>query len=172
MQQAILDNSEFLSTVREYIEPLKDGSLPSLNVQKAIMDQLAKLDGLDTNTLRESGLGRIINFYTRYKRVHPDIARQANRLIDKWSKPIINQNVARPHAAAGDDDDEEDDIDLDRGEDESGSRQSIKRESLLKKKVDERHKASNQSKSTRLPNIIVSLTGTPRWTRDTPANVC
>jgi hypothetical protein len=43
MQQAILDSSEFLESIRRWLEPLHDGSLPSLNIQRSIMGQLKKV---------------------------------------------------------------------------------------------------------------------------------
>ena len=50
---------------------------------------IAQFDVIDKDILKASGLGKIVNFYTRTKRVQPDITRQANLLIDKWSKPIL-----------------------------------------------------------------------------------
>jgi hypothetical protein len=106
----LLENTDFLSAVTNYIEPLKDGALPSLTIQKSILGQLSKVSRLhldcscnllingfhlgqfeliDKDVLKSSGLGKIVNFYTRTKRVQPEITRQANLLIDKWSKPIL-----------------------------------------------------------------------------------
>lgn len=149
MQQAILDDKDFLSVVREYLEPLNDGSLPSLNVQRTILDQLSRMDGIDTEILKESGLGKIVNFYTRYAKVEREIARKANQLIDKWSRPIINQRVVPRQT-----EDELDDDDLDDVEEPAAVKRS-RQESLLKKKVEERHRQQEESKGTRLPSVIV-----------------
>lgn len=150
MQQAILDNPEFLSVVREYLEPLNDGSLPSLNVQRTIIEQLSRMDGIDTEILKESGLGKVVNFYTRYPKVEREIARKANQLIDKWSRPIINQRVAPRR-----NEDELDDDEIDEIEDSAAVKRS-KQESLLKRKVEERHRQQEESKGSRLPSVIVS----------------
>lgn len=46
---------------------------------------------LDTPTLKEARLGPIILFYTKTKRVQPSINRQADALIQAWSRPIIKR---------------------------------------------------------------------------------
>lgn len=46
---------------------------------------------LDTATLKEARLGPIILFYTKTKRVQPSINRQADALIQAWSRPIIKR---------------------------------------------------------------------------------
>lgn len=46
---------------------------------------------LDTTTLKESKLGPIVLFYTKTKRVTPAINRQADALVQAWSRPIIKR---------------------------------------------------------------------------------
>lgn len=46
---------------------------------------------LDTPTIREAGLGPIILFYTKTKRVSPALSRQADALVQVWSRPIIKR---------------------------------------------------------------------------------
>lgn len=46
---------------------------------------------LDTQTLKESRLGPIVLFYTKTKRVTPSINRQADALVQAWSRPIIKR---------------------------------------------------------------------------------
>lgn len=46
---------------------------------------------LDTQTLKECRLGPIVLFYTRAKRVTPEISRQADTLVQAWSRPIIKR---------------------------------------------------------------------------------
>ncbi|KAG8998186.1 Transcription factor iws1 [Tulasnella sp. JGI-2019a] len=90
LQQSIFDNN-LLEGVRKWLEPLPDKSLPALNIQNAFFEALPKLD-IDTNTLKDSGLGKIVLFYTRCKRVTPPIKRAAENLIDVWSRPIIKRS--------------------------------------------------------------------------------
>lgn len=49
---------------------------------------------IDTNTLKDAGLGRIVVFYTRCKRVTPPIKRAADTLVDVWSRPIIKRSAS------------------------------------------------------------------------------
>jgi transcription factor SPN1 len=46
---------------------------------------------LDTQTLKESRLGPVVLFYTKSKRVTPAINRQADALVQAWSRPIIKR---------------------------------------------------------------------------------
>lgn len=87
-----MDNN-LLEGVRRWLEPLPDKSLPALNIQTFMFDQLTRLD-IDTNVLKESGLGRIVLFYTKCKRVSTPIARLAEELVSAWSRPIIKRSAS------------------------------------------------------------------------------
>lgn len=92
MIQSIVDNNLF-EGVRRWLEPLPDRSLPALNIQSFLFEQLTKMY-IDTSTLKESGLGRIVLFYTKCKRVTPTIHRHAQELIAAWSRPIIKRSAS------------------------------------------------------------------------------
>ncbi|GJJ08633.1 hypothetical protein Clacol_002852 [Clathrus columnatus] len=79
--QSIVDNN-LLEGVRRWLEPLPDKSLPALNIQSAFFDILGKMY-IDTNTLKDSQLGRIVLFYTKCKRVTSAIQRQAVALVSR-----------------------------------------------------------------------------------------
>jgi len=49
---------------------------------------------IDTNSLKESGLGRIVLFYTKCKRVTNHINTIANTLVSNWSRPIIKRSAS------------------------------------------------------------------------------
>ncbi|OCF32890.1 transcription factor IWS1 [Kwoniella heveanensis BCC8398] len=87
--QSIVDNG-VLEAVKRWLEPLPDRSLPSVGIQKSIFEVLPKMD-LDTTTLKECRLGPIVLFYTKTKRVTPAINRQADALVQAWSRPIIKR---------------------------------------------------------------------------------
>lgn len=63
-----------------WLEPLPDKSLPSLNIQKAMFPLLDRMY-IDSTSLKMSGLGKLVLFYTRCSRVDRSIARIADRLI-------------------------------------------------------------------------------------------
>ncbi|KIO25055.1 hypothetical protein M407DRAFT_94523 [Tulasnella calospora MUT 4182] len=92
LQQSICDNG-LLIGVRRWLEPLPDKSLPALNIQNAFFEVLPKME-IDTSTLKEAGLGKIVLFYTRCKRVSPNIRRSAEYLVDIWSRPILKRSAS------------------------------------------------------------------------------
>lgn len=93
LAQSIIDNN-LLEGVRRWLEPLPDRSLPALDIQKEFFPILRKMEFIDTNVLKESRLGRVVIFYTKCKRVSPDIARLANDLVSVWSRPIIKRSAS------------------------------------------------------------------------------
>jgi transcription factor SPN1 len=92
LSQSIVDNN-LLEGVRRWLEPLPDRSLPALNIQRDFFPTLKKMDFIDAPVLKESGLGRVVLFYTKCKRVTSDIQRTANDLVSNWSRPIIKRSA-------------------------------------------------------------------------------
>ncbi|KAJ1307994.1 hypothetical protein OPQ81_002067 [Rhizoctonia solani] len=92
LAQSILDNN-LLEGVRRWLEPLPDKSLPALSIQNAFFEILPKLD-IDSTVLKESGLGKIVLFYTKCKRVTPGIRRIADTLVANWSRPIVKRSAS------------------------------------------------------------------------------
>ncbi|KAF8599553.1 hypothetical protein BDV93DRAFT_497519 [Ceratobasidium sp. AG-I] len=90
--QSVLDNNLF-EGVRRWLEPLPDKSLPALSIQNAFFEIMPKLF-IDTATLKESGLGKIVLFYTKCKRVTPVIRRIADTLVAGWSRPIVKRSAS------------------------------------------------------------------------------
>lgn len=88
-----MDNN-LLEGVRRWLEPLPDRSLPALNIQRDFFPILKKMEFIDSSVLKESGLGRIILFYTKCKRVQPEVQRIANDLVSAWSRPIIKRSAS------------------------------------------------------------------------------
>jgi len=93
LAQSIIDN-HLLTGVRRWLEPLPDRSLPALNIQRDFFPILQKMEFIDSEVLKESGLGRIVLFYTKCKRVTPEIARIAESLVSSWSRPIIKRSAS------------------------------------------------------------------------------
>ncbi|KAF9484402.1 transcription factor iws1 [Pholiota conissans] len=93
LAQSMIDNN-LLEAVRRWLEPLPDRSLPALNIQREFFNIIKKMEFIDSAVLKESGLGRIVLFYTKCKRVNPDITRIANDLVSVWSRPIIKRSAS------------------------------------------------------------------------------
>ncbi|KAG5518509.1 hypothetical protein PMAC_002905 [Pneumocystis sp. 'macacae'] len=88
--ESILDNN-LLEAVRIWLEPLPDRSLPALNIQKVLFSALSRLP-IQTEHLRESGVGKVVLFYKQSKKPDLFIKRQADQLISEWSRPIIKRS--------------------------------------------------------------------------------
>lgn len=90
--QSILDpETNFLEPVRFFLEPLSDGSLPAYNIQRELFQALERLP-MTKEALISSGIGKVIFFYRKSKRVDPKIKRQATKLMEEWSRPILQRS--------------------------------------------------------------------------------
>jgi len=82
-----------LEAVRRWLEPLPDKSLPAVNIQRPLFEILRTLT-IETSALKSSGLGKIVYFYTKCKRVEPSVARMADQLVRDWMRPILRRSKA------------------------------------------------------------------------------
>ncbi|KAG0285799.1 Transcription factor iws1 [Linnemannia gamsii] len=89
VHNTFLDNG-ILESMKLWLEPLQDASLPSLDIIQDFLDILDILP-IQTHHLSTSGVGRVVYFYTKVddSRVTPSIKRKAHALVDKWSRPIV-----------------------------------------------------------------------------------
>ncbi|GAK66091.1 transcription factor iws1 [Moesziomyces antarcticus] len=90
LQQSILDNN-LLEGVKRWLEPLPDKSLPALNIQHQFFQILERMT-IDTISLKMSGLGKVVVFYSMCNRVEPSIKRSAEHLIEVWSRPVLKRS--------------------------------------------------------------------------------
>lgn len=92
LQNAILDpEANIMESVRFFLEPLSDGSLPAYNIQRDLFQVLAKLP-MTHETLVASGLGKVTLFYTKSKRPEVSIKRLAEKMLGDWSRPIMKRS--------------------------------------------------------------------------------
>lgn len=87
LHEKILEN-DVLEAVKLWLEPYADGTLPSINLRKSLLSILDKLP-IETHHLRESGLGKVVFFYTKLPRERPEVKKIAHALVSKWSRPIL-----------------------------------------------------------------------------------
>jgi len=91
IQDSVLDpETNFLQSVKYFLEPLNDGSLPAYNIQRDIFTALSKLP-ISKDSLLSSGIGKVVLFYTKSKRPTTGIKRIADRLLGEWSRPILKR---------------------------------------------------------------------------------
>ncbi|KAK6004194.1 hypothetical protein QM012_009044 [Aureobasidium pullulans] len=91
LQNALVDpDINLLESVRFFLEPLNDGSLPAYNIQRELFACLAKLP-ISKDALVASGIGKVTHFYTRSTKAEPGIRRQAEKLVGEWTRPILKR---------------------------------------------------------------------------------
>lgn len=91
LRETIVDPEvNLLESVRFFLEPLSDGSLPAYDIQKELFASLARLP-INKDTLVASGIGKVIMFYIKSKRPELTIKRQAERLFTDWTRPILRR---------------------------------------------------------------------------------
>ena len=88
--QLVDPDNNILEAVKFFLEPLNDGSLPAYNIQRELFAALARLP-INKDALVASGIGKVVLFYTRSKKVEPRIRRQAEKLISDWMRPILKR---------------------------------------------------------------------------------
>jgi transcription factor SPN1 len=97
--QIVDPDINLLESVRFFLEPLNDGSLPAYNIQKELFNSLAKLP-ISKDTLIASGIGKVVLFYTRSIKAEPSIKRQAERLVTRWTTLLKRNDDYRRGAMA------------------------------------------------------------------------
>ncbi|KAL0447721.1 UNVERIFIED_CONTAM: protein IWS11 [Sesamum latifolium] len=90
LQQEFLDHG-VLTLLKNWLEPLPDGSLPNINIRAAVFKILndfpIDLEQYDRREqLKKSGLGKFDEETTANRKL-------AKELVDKWSRPIFNKST-------------------------------------------------------------------------------
>ncbi|KAG0634659.1 hypothetical protein HOY80DRAFT_985443 [Tuber brumale] len=85
-----MDNN-LLEAMKRWLEPLPNKALPAYGIQKVMFEIMGKMK-ITTDYLRESGIGKVVMFYTKDKRPQLHIKREANRLVRDWSRPILGRS--------------------------------------------------------------------------------
>ncbi|CAM6095814.1 unnamed protein product [Calypogeia fissa] len=97
LQQEFLDRG-VLSSLKNWLEPLPDGSLPNMNIRSALLKLLTDLP-IDVEVferreqLKKSGLGKVVMFLSRLSEETPVNKKLARDLVDKWSRPIFQKST-------------------------------------------------------------------------------
>lgn len=91
LHELILDNL-LLMTLRRWLEPLPDRSLPAYSIQRTLLTALTKIP-ISKEQLAESGIGKIVIFYRNSPRVEQPIRKIADHLWVEWSRPILRKSA-------------------------------------------------------------------------------
>ncbi|XP_012085950.2 protein IWS1 homolog 1 [Jatropha curcas] len=97
LQQEFIDHG-VLTLLKNWLEPLPDGSLPNINIRAAILRILTDfpidLEQYDRREqLKKSGLGKVIMFLSKSDEETTSNRKLAKDLVDKWSRPIFNKST-------------------------------------------------------------------------------
>ncbi|WOG90042.1 hypothetical protein DCAR_0209283 [Daucus carota subsp. sativus] len=97
LQHEFLDHG-ILTVLKSWLEPLPDGSLPSINIRAAILKILTNfpidLDQYERKEqLKKSGLGKVIMFLSRSDEETASNRKVAKELVDSWSRSIFNKST-------------------------------------------------------------------------------
>ncbi|KAG9154656.1 hypothetical protein Leryth_021153, partial [Lithospermum erythrorhizon] len=97
LQLEFLDHG-VLTLLKNWLEPLPDGSLPNINIRAAILrilnDFPIDLEQFDRREqLKKSGLGKVIMFLSKSDEETSSNRKLAKELVDKWSRPIFNKST-------------------------------------------------------------------------------
>lgn len=97
LQQEFLDHG-VLTLLKNWLEPLPDGSLPNINIREAVLmiltDFPIDLEQYDRREqLKKSGLGKVIMFLSKSNEETTSNRKLAKDLVDKWSRPIFNKST-------------------------------------------------------------------------------
>lgn len=105
LHEVLLD-AGILSAIRLWLEPLPNRILPADRLRKSLLDVL-KLMPIETDHLRESGIGRIVMFFARRAQETPEIQRLAKELVARWSRPLVAGTRATGTTRMEDEEEEE-----------------------------------------------------------------
>ncbi|XP_047965670.1 LOW QUALITY PROTEIN: protein IWS1 homolog 1-like [Salvia hispanica] len=97
LQQEFLDHG-VLTLLKNWLEPLPDGSLPNINIRAAVLRILFDIPiNLDQfgrrEQLKKSGIGKVIMFLSKSDEETTDNRKLARELVHKWSRLIFNKST-------------------------------------------------------------------------------
>eukprot|EP00245_Coleochaete_scutata_P017006 TRINITY_DN8138_c0_g1_i1.p1 TRINITY_DN8138_c0_g1~~TRINITY_DN8138_c0_g1_i1.p1 ORF type:complete len:482 (-),score=170.27 TRINITY_DN8138_c0_g1_i1:359-1804(-) len=97
LQTEFLDRG-ILTLLKNWLEPLPDGSLPNITIRSALLTVINELpidmEYMDRKEqLKDSGLGRIIMFFSKLETETVKNRKLAQELVHKWSRPIVQKST-------------------------------------------------------------------------------
>jgi transcription factor SPN1 len=93
-RESLLDHM-MLAVLKCWLEPMKDGALPNIEIRSTLFEILAsfKVDSTWVDRLQDSqGLGRIIHYYSKKDDVEAH-RRLARKIMMAWARPFYNSNA-------------------------------------------------------------------------------
>lgn len=91
MQEPLIEMG-ILKELKIWLEPLPDKTMPNIKIKRSILDLLSNLK-ITKNDLLNSGIGKIIHFYSKNSKEAIDIRKRATQLVKKWKSQILREEA-------------------------------------------------------------------------------
>ncbi|KAF9763736.1 Transcription factor IWS1 [Nosema granulosis] len=89
LQESLIEEN-ILGVVKMWLEPLPDRSLPNIAIRKRLIETVKVLN-VDRSHLLESGIGKVIHFYSINPKEDIEVKKQALEIIQKWTRKIFKE---------------------------------------------------------------------------------
>lgn len=91
MQEPLIEMG-ILKELKIWLEPLPDKTMPNIKIKRSILDLLSNLK-ITKKDLLNSGIGKIIHFYSKNSKEAIDIRKRATQLVKKWKSQILREEA-------------------------------------------------------------------------------